>query len=143
MKLVVPAIFQTDFLDTVGTAPIDHLYGAMGGDVGLRATQWLPQPKADELASYVEAARARSIAFFYCLNVACLGNREFTAEGQLRHAHLERGVAFDSQETRPETSQETSLVANAPAASRRLLAPMFLLFIAGLLTISIAPLYGN
>ena len=31
--------------------------------------------------------------------------------------------------------------ANAPADSRRLLAPMFLLFIAGLLTISAAPLY--
>ena len=31
--------------------------------------------------------------------------------------------------------------ANAPADSRRLLAPMFLLFIAGLLTIAIAPLY--
>jgi glucose uptake protein len=33
--------------------------------------------------------------------------------------------------------------ATAPAASRQLLAPMFALFIAGLLTISVAPLYGN
>ncbi len=57
-----------------GPLPIDHLYGAMGGDVGLRAPQWLPQPKADELANYVESARAKGIAFFYCLNVACLGN---------------------------------------------------------------------
>lgn len=31
--------------------------------------------------------------------------------------------------------------ANAPAGSKKLLAPMFLLFIAGLLTISVAPLY--
>ncbi len=31
--------------------------------------------------------------------------------------------------------------AGAPAASRRLLAPMFLLFLAGLLTIAVAPLY--
>lgn len=31
--------------------------------------------------------------------------------------------------------------AHAPAASRRLLAPMFLLFLAGLLTIAVAPLY--
>jgi glucose uptake protein len=31
----------------------------------------------------------------------------------------------------------------APAKSRRLLAPMFVLFIAGLLTIAVAPLYGN
>ena len=82
MKLVVPAVFQRDFLDAVAPLPIDHLYGATGGDVGLRAQQWLPQPEADELASYVESARERGIAFFYCLNVACLGNREFTAEGQ-------------------------------------------------------------
>jgi collagenase-like PrtC family protease len=82
MKLVVPAVFQKDFLDAVSQFPIDHLYGAMGGDLGLRAPQWLPQPKADELATYVEAARAKGIAFFYCLNVACLGNREFTADGQ-------------------------------------------------------------
>ena len=33
--------------------------------------------------------------------------------------------------------------ANAPAGSKRLLAPMFILFLAGLLTIAIAPLYGN
>ncbi len=82
MKLVVPAVFQRDFLDNAAAFPIDHLYGAMGGDVGLRAQQWLPQPKADELADYVECARARNVAFFYCLNVACLGNREFTADGQ-------------------------------------------------------------
>lgn len=81
-KLVVPAIFQKDFLDAVTPLPIDHLYGAMGGDVGLRAQQWLPQPKADQLAEYVESAHKKSLAFFYCLNVACLGNREFTAEGQ-------------------------------------------------------------
>jgi collagenase-like PrtC family protease len=82
MKLVVPAVFQSDFLDTVAAYPIDHLYGAIGGDVGLRAQQWLAQPKADELAAYVASAREKRIAFFYCLNVACLGNREFTADGQ-------------------------------------------------------------
>jgi collagenase-like PrtC family protease len=82
MKLIVPAVFQLDFLDAIASYPIDHLYGAMGGDVGLRAQNWLAQPKADELADYIQAARTRGIAFYYCLNVACLGNREYTAEGQ-------------------------------------------------------------
>ena len=45
---------------------------------------------------------------------------EFTAEGKLRHAHLERGVVFDSQEARPETNQATSLEANAQAAQLHL-----------------------
>jgi collagenase-like PrtC family protease len=82
MKLVVPAVFQETFLAEVAPLPIGHLYGAIGGDAGLRAQQWLPQPKADELAAYVSRARERGMPFFYCLNVACLGNREFTAEGQ-------------------------------------------------------------
>lgn len=81
-KLIVPAVFEADFLDAVSQCPIDHLYGAMGGDVGLRAQNWLAQPKAEEIGAYIGAARARGIAFFYCLNVACLGNREYTAEGQ-------------------------------------------------------------
>lgn len=82
MKLVVPAVFEESFLDSMAAMPIGHLYGAMGGDVGLRPSKWLAQPKTDELAEYVERARARGIPFFYCLNVACLANREFTAEGQ-------------------------------------------------------------
>lgn len=82
MKLVVPAVFEDGFLDSISSLPVGHLYGAMGGDVGLRPTRWLPQPKSDELAAYVASARANGIPFFYCLNVACLGNREFTADGQ-------------------------------------------------------------
>ena len=82
MKLIVPAVFQLDFLESVAPLPIDHLYGALGGDVGLRAQQWLAQPKAEELAAYVERAHEKGLAYFYCLNVACLGNREFTADGQ-------------------------------------------------------------
>jgi collagenase-like PrtC family protease len=82
MKLVVPAVFDDEFLDAMAPLPIEHFYGAMGGDAGLRASQWLPQPKFDDLADYVAGTHRRGIEFFYCLNVACLGNREFTADGQ-------------------------------------------------------------
>ena len=82
MKLVVPAVFQPEFLDSVASYPIDHLYGSIAGEPGLRAEQWLAQPQASTLAEYVEAAHAKGTEFFYCLNVACLGNREFTADGQ-------------------------------------------------------------
>ena len=82
MKLVVPAVYETDFLDGLAGLPISHLYGAGGGDAGLRANDALPQIDDDSLADYVARARALGIDFFYCLNVSCLGNREFTAEGQ-------------------------------------------------------------
>lgn len=82
MRLVIPAIFDTGFIDAIAEHPVSHLYGSVAGDVGLRANRWLPEPKADHLADYVEYARKKGVAFFYCLNVACLGNREFTAEGQ-------------------------------------------------------------
>lgn len=82
MKLVVPAFIDQSFLPTMAGVPLSHLYGAVGGDLGLRANQWLPQPRADEFAEFVARASESGVAFFYCLNVACLGNREFTAEGQ-------------------------------------------------------------
>jgi collagenase-like PrtC family protease len=82
MKLVVPAVFEESFLEALAPLPIGHLYGAAGGDVGLRAGHWLPQPRQDEVSSYVAKAREKGLAFYYCLNVACLGNREFSAQGQ-------------------------------------------------------------
>ena len=82
MKLVVPAVYENDFLGAMAGLPITHLYGATGGDAGLRANDSLPHLSDDALADYVADARAAGIGFFYCLNVACLGNREFTAEGQ-------------------------------------------------------------
>jgi collagenase-like PrtC family protease len=82
MKLVVPAIFDPGFVDGAAGYPISHLYGSMAGDVGLRANRWLAQPNTEELAQYIDYARRKNIDFFYCLNVACLGNREFTSQGQ-------------------------------------------------------------
>ena len=82
MKLVVPAVYEDDFLDGVKELPITHIYGATGRDAGLRANDALPDLDDDALAGYVARAREAGIGFFYCLNVSCLGNREFTAEGQ-------------------------------------------------------------
>jgi collagenase-like PrtC family protease len=82
MKLVVPAIYEQDFLDGMAGLPISHYYGATATDAGLRANAELPEIADDALAEYVAKAKKQGQAFFYCLNVACLGNREFTAEGQ-------------------------------------------------------------
>src|SRR6266851_8307161 len=82
MKLVVPALMNKEFLAKMSAMPISHLYGAVAGDVGLRANRWLPQPAAEHLSEFVAQGREAGVGFFYCLNVACLGNREFTAEGQ-------------------------------------------------------------
>src|SRR5688500_1445940 len=82
MKLVVPALFDASYLDSLAGLPIAHLYGASARDSGLRANNELPAAPDDALADFVAAARTRGLDFFYCLNVSCLGNREFTAEGQ-------------------------------------------------------------
>jgi collagenase-like PrtC family protease len=82
MKLVVPAVYEESFLDAMAGLPIAHYYGATATDAGLRANAELPSITDDALAGYVDKARAQGQDFFYCLNVACLGNREFTAEGQ-------------------------------------------------------------
>src|SRR5256886_2105512 len=82
MRLVVPAIYDRDFLDAMAGLPISHYYGATATDAGLRANTELPQIGDDGLASWVAQAHRQGQGFFYCLNVACLGNREFTAEGQ-------------------------------------------------------------
>ena len=82
MPLVVPALYETSYLDEMADLPIAHLYGASARDSGLRANNELPAAPDDALAAFVAAARARGLDFFYCLNVSCLGNREFTAEGQ-------------------------------------------------------------
>src|SRR6266436_1210824 len=82
MKLVAPAVFDESFLDAMADLPIAHFYGATTSDSGLRANTELPSITDDALAGYIEKAKRQGQDFFYCLNVACLGNREFTAEGQ-------------------------------------------------------------
>jgi collagenase-like PrtC family protease len=82
MRLVVPAVYSADFLDAMADMPIAHYYGATAADAGLRANGDLPSISDDALADYVAKAKRQDQDFFYCLNVACLGNREFTAEGQ-------------------------------------------------------------
>jgi collagenase-like PrtC family protease len=82
MRLVVPAIYDRDFLAAMAGLPIAHFYGSTATDSGLRANSDLPAIGDGALASFVADAHRQEQGFFYCLNVACLGNREFTAEGQ-------------------------------------------------------------
>ena len=82
MKLIVPAVYEDGFLAGMAELPIAHYYGATLTDAGLRANGELPAVTDDAFAAYVAEAHSLGHEFFYCLNVACLGNREFTAEGQ-------------------------------------------------------------
>ena len=82
MKLIVPAVYEEGFVQGMAPLPIAHYYGASAADAGLRANGELPAAADDAVAAYVAGAHAQGQQFFYCLNVACLGNREFTAEGQ-------------------------------------------------------------
>lgn len=82
MELIVPAHCDLDALEACAGLPIGHLYGALPRDPGLRSGDWLPAATADSIYSMVTRASELGIPFYYALNVACLGNREFTAEGQ-------------------------------------------------------------
>lgn len=82
MQLLLPAAWRPGFLDALDGLPVGHLYGALARDPGLRAAAWLPDPSHDDFEAYVARARDRGIETYYALNVACFGNREFTAEGQ-------------------------------------------------------------
>src|SRR5512134_157133 len=82
MEIVVPAVFDPVFLDAMATLPIGHLYGSLPDDPSLRASGWLPEAHGDLLERTVAGARERGLSFYYALNVHCLGNREFSAEGQ-------------------------------------------------------------
>jgi collagenase-like PrtC family protease len=82
MKLIVPAVYEDGFLAGMAELPIAHYYGATVTDAGLRANGELPAVTDDAFAAHVAKAQSQGQQFFYCLNVACLRNREFTAEGQ-------------------------------------------------------------
>lgn len=82
MELIVPAIFEDGFVEALDGVPLDHLYGSLPGDPSLRAGGWLPDPDEGELARHLAAAATRGADFYYAFNVACLGNEEFTADGQ-------------------------------------------------------------
>jgi collagenase-like PrtC family protease len=82
MELILPAAYAPGFLDAAAQLPTGHLYGALPRDPGLRSGAELPQATREQLSAYVDEARHRDLPFYYAMNVACLGNREFTAEGQ-------------------------------------------------------------
>jgi collagenase-like PrtC family protease len=82
VELILPAAYREGFVAALEGLPIGHLYGALPRDPGLRASGWLPATDAEALGRIVASARSGDVPFYYALNVACLGNREFTAEGQ-------------------------------------------------------------
>ena len=82
VQLVVPAVFDDTFLEAMAGVPISHLYGSLPDDPSLRESGWLPKTDPEGLAGYVARAGEQGRGFFYALNAGCLGNEEFTSEGQ-------------------------------------------------------------
>jgi hypothetical protein len=99
VELVVPAVFDESFLDATSDVPITHLYGSLLDDPSLRESGWLPKTDPDGLARYVARAKDQGRGFFYALNAGCLGNEEFTSEGQAWL--VERLDGYPSRSRRP------------------------------------------
>ena len=82
VQLVVPAVLDETFLEDLSDIPISHLYGSLPHDPSLRESGWLPATDPEFLGRYIDRAAAGGRGFFYALNAACLGNDEFTSDGQ-------------------------------------------------------------
>lgn len=82
MKLLAPTTFQPSLLLDLPQYSVESLYGALSGEPGARAKQWLPSVGEEAAAAHIEQARAAGMGFVYTINASCTANREFTAQGQ-------------------------------------------------------------
>jgi collagenase-like PrtC family protease len=86
VRLSVPCNFDEALLDGLAGLPVHELYGKVTQDFagGGRPSFYLPHADRGTVTRFVRRARDRGIAFNYLLNASCMGNMEYTREGQ-RH----------------------------------------------------------
>jgi collagenase-like PrtC family protease len=86
MKFIVPHNWQTDLLPGIKKDGVEEVYGKLASDFvgGGRASYILPRVSKRKVAGFISAAHQNGIRFNYLLNATCLGNREWTIQGQRR-----------------------------------------------------------
>jgi collagenase-like PrtC family protease len=84
MSLSVATNFDPEFLRQAAAYPVAEVYGKLPRDVvgGGRASYSTGGTGRPELEAHVALAHSLGIRFSYLLNASCLGNREWTREGQ-------------------------------------------------------------
>ncbi len=84
MRLSVACNFDPDLLEGLAPYPVYEIYGKLTTDYygGGRPSFYLPEVDVAGVEDYVRRTHAAGIEFNYLLNASCMGNREFTREGQ-------------------------------------------------------------
>ena len=84
MRLSVACNFDDALLDGLQGYPVYEVYGKVSADQagGGRPTFYLPKVGWSQLEATVERVHAGGMEFNYLLNSMCMGNREYTKEGQ-------------------------------------------------------------
>ncbi|MGM0578087.1 MAG: U32 family peptidase [Myxococcota bacterium] len=86
MRLSVACNFDEALLDGLEGFPVQEIYGKVTSDHagGGRPSFYLPKVDRRKVERFVDRAHAMGIEFNYLMNASCMGNREYTREGQ-RH----------------------------------------------------------
>jgi collagenase-like PrtC family protease len=84
VKFSIPANWQYDLIPLLPIGHIDELYGTLADDFlgGGRPSFMLTSITKKHFTRYLWELRNRGIGFNYLLNATCIGNREFTRQGQ-------------------------------------------------------------
>jgi collagenase-like PrtC family protease len=84
MRLSVACNFDDALLDGLRGYPVYEIYGKVTNDFvgGGRPSFYLPNVDKSKVEKTVKRAHAQGIEFNYLFNAACMGNTEYTREGQ-------------------------------------------------------------
>lgn len=86
MKLSVPTNWQPDLLEKINKSKVAEIYGKLDRDPvgGGRPSFILSYISKSQAKEYISAVHKTGLKFNYLLNASCLGNIEWTAQGQKR-----------------------------------------------------------
>lgn len=84
MRLSVACNFDEELIDRLRGYPVYEVYGKVSRDYagGGRPSFYLPRVDRRRVERFVRKAHEAGFEFNYLLNASCMGNREYTREGQ-------------------------------------------------------------
>ncbi|MBW2262548.1 MAG: U32 family peptidase [Deltaproteobacteria bacterium] len=84
MKLSVACNFDPALIEGLKPYPVYEVFGKLTADMfgGGRPSFYLPSVDKKGVEAYVRRTHAAGLEFNYLLNASCMGNKEFTREGQ-------------------------------------------------------------
>ena len=84
MRLSVACTFDPELIEGLRDYPVYEVYGKLTSDYfgGGRPSFYLPEVDKKRLEDYVKLCHKEGIEFNYLLNSTCMGNVEYTREGQ-------------------------------------------------------------